>query len=120
MVDEDVQDGFSTVQYTPSPSAPDRECWYLGAVTRQFFDPENDGQEFALAGALNRIELTKEKGAAVDAVAPVADSIRRALRRCLDHGLGGEKILVHRAHVDVPAFALRRILRRQIAHRGEA
>jgi hypothetical protein len=42
MVDEDVQDGFSTAQYTPSPTAADRECWYLnmGAVTRQFFDPE--------------------------------------------------------------------------------
>jgi hypothetical protein len=28
------------------------------------------------------------------------------LRRRFDHRVGREKILVHRAHVDVPAFAL--------------
>src|SRR3984957_16926220 len=41
------------------------------------------------------------------------------LRSRLYHRLGGEEILVHRAHVDVPAFALRRILPRQIAHCSE-
>jgi len=42
MVDEDVQDGFSTVVYTPGPNAPEHECWYInmGTVTRQFFDPD--------------------------------------------------------------------------------
>jgi len=42
MVDEDVQDGFSTIAYTPGPNARERECWYInmGSVTRQFFDLE--------------------------------------------------------------------------------
>lgn len=42
MVDEDVQDGFSTVAYTPGPNAADRECWYInmGTMNREFFDPD--------------------------------------------------------------------------------
>jgi hypothetical protein len=42
MVDEDVQDGFSTVAYTPGPNADEHECWYItmGNVTRQLFDPD--------------------------------------------------------------------------------
>lgn len=42
MVDEDVQDGYSTVAYTPSPRGPDRESWYInmGAVTQEFFNPD--------------------------------------------------------------------------------
>ncbi len=42
MVDEDVQDGFSTIAYTPGPNADEHECWYInmGTVTRQFFDPD--------------------------------------------------------------------------------
>src|ERR1700735_1568929 len=42
------------------------------------------------------------------------------LRRGLHHRIGREEILVHRAHVDVPAFALRSLQPRQIAHRREA
>src|SRR3984957_4361006 len=38
------------------------------------------------------------------------------LRSRFYHRFGGEEILVHRAHVDVPAFALRRVLPRQITH----
>jgi len=39
---ENVQDGFSTVAYTPRPNANERECWYInmGNVTGQFFDPD--------------------------------------------------------------------------------
>jgi hypothetical protein len=42
MADEDLQDGFSTVAYTPGPNADEHECWYInmGNVTRQFFDPD--------------------------------------------------------------------------------
>ena len=42
MVDEDIQDGYSTVAYTPSPRGPDRESWYInmGAVTKEFFNPD--------------------------------------------------------------------------------
>ncbi|HUA36004.1 MAG TPA: hypothetical protein VMA09_20500 [Candidatus Binataceae bacterium] len=41
MVDEDVQDGFSTVVYTPAPHGSDRECWYINkrAGTPEFFNP---------------------------------------------------------------------------------
>src|SRR5271156_4030210 len=45
---------------------------------------------------------------------------RLMLRRRFDHRVGREEILVHRAHVDVPALALGSLQARQIAHRGEA
>src|ERR1035437_9933544 len=35
----------------------------------------------------------------------------------LHHRLGGEERSIHRAHVDVPAFALGRLPARQVAHR---
>jgi Protein of unknown function (DUF1329) len=41
LVDENVQNGFSTVIYTPSHSPEAHECWYInmGTVTRAFLDP---------------------------------------------------------------------------------
>jgi len=42
LVDQDLQTGYSSVVYMPSPSAPERECWYIdmGVVDNQFFTPE--------------------------------------------------------------------------------
>lgn len=41
LVDENVQNGFSTVVYTPSHAPEERECWYInmGSVTKGFFEP---------------------------------------------------------------------------------
>jgi hypothetical protein len=40
-VDENLQDGFSTVVYTPGRDTPERECWYInmGSVGKNFFEP---------------------------------------------------------------------------------
>jgi hypothetical protein len=42
LVDENVQDGFSTVLSTPAPHSDERECWYInmGTVGRSFFTPD--------------------------------------------------------------------------------
>jgi hypothetical protein len=41
MVDENVQNGFSTVIYTPGREAQDHESWYInmGIITKGFFEP---------------------------------------------------------------------------------
>jgi hypothetical protein len=41
LVDEDIQDGYSTVEYTAGHDSEERECWYInmGIVTRSFLDP---------------------------------------------------------------------------------
>ncbi len=41
LVDEDVQSGYSTIEYTPGSEGNDRECWYInmGIVTKAFLDP---------------------------------------------------------------------------------
>jgi hypothetical protein len=41
LVDEDIQDGYSTVVYTPGHDTDEHECWYInmGVVTRSFLDP---------------------------------------------------------------------------------
>ncbi|MGH7778808.1 MAG: DUF1329 domain-containing protein [Candidatus Binataceae bacterium] len=41
LVDEDIQDGYSTVVYTPGHDTEEHECWYInmGVVTRSFLDP---------------------------------------------------------------------------------
>jgi hypothetical protein len=41
LVDEDIQDGFSTVLYMPGHEAEDHESWYInmGLVTKTFLDP---------------------------------------------------------------------------------
>ncbi len=41
MVDEDVQDGFSSVMYLPGPASEDREGWRVntGAITKSFVTP---------------------------------------------------------------------------------
>jgi uncharacterized protein DUF1329 len=45
LVDEDVQDGFSTVVYMPGRETEERECWYInmGIVTKSFLDPHQLG-----------------------------------------------------------------------------
>jgi len=45
LVDEDVQDGFSTVVYMPGRETEERECWYInmGVVTKSFLDPHQLG-----------------------------------------------------------------------------
>jgi hypothetical protein len=42
LVDENVQNGFSTVVYTPGIQTPERECWYInmGTVDKGFFVPD--------------------------------------------------------------------------------
>ncbi len=42
LVDENVQDGFSSVIFTPGREAPERECWYInmGTVDKSFFQPQ--------------------------------------------------------------------------------
>jgi hypothetical protein len=41
LVDEDVQDCFSTVVYMPGRETEERECWYInmGIVTKGLLDP---------------------------------------------------------------------------------
>jgi hypothetical protein len=41
LVDEDVQDGFSTVVYMPGRETQEHECWYInmGIVTKAFVNP---------------------------------------------------------------------------------
>jgi len=41
LVDENVQNGFSTVIYTPGRQPEERECWYInmGVVSKPFFEP---------------------------------------------------------------------------------
>jgi Protein of unknown function (DUF1329) len=41
LVDEDIQDGFSTVLYMPGHESEDHESWYInmGIVTKAFLDP---------------------------------------------------------------------------------
>ena len=41
LVDEDVQNGVSSVVYMPGREAQDRECWYInmGIATKAFLDP---------------------------------------------------------------------------------
>ena len=41
LVDEDIQDGFSSVVYMPGHESDDRESWYInmGVVTKAFLDP---------------------------------------------------------------------------------
>lgn len=41
LVDENVQNGFSTIVYTPGRESDERECWYInmGIVGKTFFDP---------------------------------------------------------------------------------
>ncbi len=43
MVDENVQNGFSSVVYTPARASQDRDCWYInmGAVGKGFFEPSS-------------------------------------------------------------------------------
>jgi hypothetical protein len=41
-------------------------------------------------------------------------------RRRAEHRVGGEEAAINRAHIDVPALALRGFHPGQIAHRGEA
>jgi hypothetical protein len=45
LVDEDVEDGFSTVVYMPGRESEERECWYInmGIVTKAFLDPHQLG-----------------------------------------------------------------------------
>jgi len=45
LVDEDVQDGLSTVVYMPGRETEERECWYInmGIVTKSFLDPHQLG-----------------------------------------------------------------------------
>jgi hypothetical protein len=40
LVDEDVQDGFSTVVYMPGHEKEERGCWFInmGIVTKSFLD----------------------------------------------------------------------------------
>ncbi len=42
LVDENVQNGFSTVVYTPGLQTQERECWYInmGTVDKAFFQPD--------------------------------------------------------------------------------
>jgi hypothetical protein len=41
LVDEDIQNGFSTVLYMPGHESEDHESWYInmGIVTKAFLDP---------------------------------------------------------------------------------
>ncbi len=41
LVDENIQNGFSTVIYTPGREPEERECWYInmGTVSKAFFEP---------------------------------------------------------------------------------
>ncbi|MFZ0889210.1 MAG: DUF1329 domain-containing protein [Candidatus Binataceae bacterium] len=41
LVDESVQDGFSTVLFTPGRAPEEHECWYInmGILSKGFFDP---------------------------------------------------------------------------------
>ncbi|MGO9450362.1 MAG: DUF1329 domain-containing protein [Candidatus Binataceae bacterium] len=41
LVDEDIQDGFSSVVYMPGRETEEHECWYvnMGIVTKSFLDP---------------------------------------------------------------------------------
>jgi Protein of unknown function (DUF1329) len=41
LVDQNLQDGFSTVIYDPGYAPEEHECWYInmGIVTKSFFDP---------------------------------------------------------------------------------
>ncbi|MGO9606841.1 MAG: DUF1329 domain-containing protein [Candidatus Binataceae bacterium] len=41
LVDEDIQDGYSTVVSMPGHNTDEHECWYInmGVVTRSFLDP---------------------------------------------------------------------------------
>jgi hypothetical protein len=41
LVDEDLQSGYSTVEYMPGHQTNDHECWYInmGIVTKAFLDP---------------------------------------------------------------------------------
>jgi hypothetical protein len=39
LVDEDLQSGYSTVEYTPGSASIDQECWYMGVVTEALLDP---------------------------------------------------------------------------------
>ncbi len=43
LVDQDVQDGFSSTVYMPGREAQDHECWYInmGIVTKSFLDPHH-------------------------------------------------------------------------------
>jgi len=45
LVDEDVQNSFSTVVYMPGRETEERECWYInmGLVTKSFLDPHQLG-----------------------------------------------------------------------------
>jgi hypothetical protein len=48
LIDEDIQDGFSSVVYMPGHESEDHESWYInmGIVTKAFLDP-NQMQNFA-------------------------------------------------------------------------
>ena len=41
LVDEDVQNGFSSIVYMPGREAQEHECWYInmGLITKAFLDP---------------------------------------------------------------------------------
>jgi hypothetical protein len=41
LVDEDVQNGFSTIVYSPGRETPERECWYInmGTISKSFLEP---------------------------------------------------------------------------------
>jgi len=43
LVDEDIQSGYSTVEYTPGREGTDKECWYInmGIVTKALLDPHH-------------------------------------------------------------------------------
>ena len=43
LVDEDIQSGYSTVEYTPGHEGTDQECWYInmGIVTKALLDPHH-------------------------------------------------------------------------------
>ena len=48
LVDEDIQDGFSSVVYMPGHESEDHESWYInmGIVTKAFLD-RHQMQNFA-------------------------------------------------------------------------
>jgi hypothetical protein len=41
MVDQNVQDGFSSVVYSPGRETEERDCWYInmGVISKAFFEP---------------------------------------------------------------------------------
>ena len=57
--------------------------------------------------------------AAGSSYAAVIERLEQSWRGA-DHRVGREEAAIHSAHVDVPAFVLRRTLPGQVAHRGHS